>query len=132
MALSQNDTNDSDLPCWIFAPGFREWIESRRPEWRIELNDSQRRRVQAMRDEDQTRVSLAVVDRICCELDLHINEIPDELWTDGPKTGGPRHSQKTKQAVLADIQNGATVRDAAQRAGISRSTVQHWRERKAA
>ena len=123
-------TTDDDevLLWWLDAPGFRDWLESRRPEWRAELPDSQRRRIQSMRADAQLRVSLAVVDRICCLLDLHINEIPDELWTDGPKTGGPTHPIETRQTALGYLDDGETVRAVSERMGIARATIQHWRD----
>lgn len=114
---------------WVHAEGFRAWIDQRRPEWRTELPDSQRRRVLAMTDLRGAKVSLACADRICCLLFLHISEIPEELWTDRPKKGGGViHSETTRADALLAVRKGEPVAHVARRLGIGRSTIDTWRK----
>jgi len=77
---------------YLDGPGFVEWVMRRRPDLdgklRVILGDSQARNFGRWRHGD--KVSLQQADRLCCDLYLHINEIPDELWVEAPARGGTR------------------------------------------
>ena len=77
---------------YLDGPGFVAWVLRRRPDLdgavQTILGKAQGRNFSRWRKGD--RVSLDQADRLCCDLYLHINEIPDELWVEAPARGGAR------------------------------------------
>lgn len=71
---------------WVDGRAFAAWLEGRRPDVRQVLSESQQRTLYRLRAE-RGRGSLDVADRLCVRLSLHINEIPEWIWTTKPGFG---------------------------------------------
>lgn len=71
------------FPEWVDGRAFAGWIEGKREDYRSALSEQQCRTLHGLRSGNR-QGSLGVVDRICVQLSLHINEIPEWIWTDGP------------------------------------------------
>jgi hypothetical protein len=113
------------LPNWVDGQKFVAWLSEIRPDYRSVLDESQGRNLYRM-TEDAAVASLARVDRICVALDLHICEIPDDVWTEPPPNRGRRHSLDTKAEALAMVEDGATVRETADALSLNGATIRYW------
>jgi len=125
------------LPEWVKGPEFAGWIEENAPDWRKQLNESEYRAMHRMVEHQQARASLKVVDQICVRLGFHINEIPEELWTDPPRANSTtfkgRNGAPTqiRQAVLKEAQVGRPLKEISAKYGVAVSTIHSWRRRAA-
>lgn len=119
-------------PEWVDGQKFVEWIEEVRPNHMEELSESQHRALWRFR-QPGAKGALETVDHICCALFLHINEIPEEVWTDGPNKGRRVDGAKKLEA-LELVESGLSLSQAARQAGVHPETLRYWfyRERGAA
>lgn len=124
---------DVKPPEWVDGRAFYDWLTELVPDWRTVLGPSQARAVSRMIDTDGAKTSLRVVDRICCQAGLHINEIPDDVWTDPPKrpTGRPPAPPEIREAAVTALKNGESARQVAARFGVARTTVNNWKNKAA-
>ena len=120
----------TELPEWVDGKAFAGWIEGRRPDLRDVLSESKQRTLYRFRTENG-RGTLDVVDEICCRLSVHINEIPDWIWTDSPKVGrsGLPHEKAIRDKAVRMLKGGAPIRDVSETLGVPFSTVKSWRDR---
>lgn len=70
---------------WVDGPAFVLWLKERRPQSIADLSDSHQRALHRFRKRG-ARARIDVVDAICIEVNLHLTEIPEDLWTDPPGT----------------------------------------------
>ena len=115
----------TDLPEWVDGPKFVEWLGEVRPEYRSILNESQGQNLYRLNVEG-TVGSLSIADRLCVALDLHIAEIPDDVWTDPPPKRTRRHSPGTRTKALELVASGATPNEAGNMLGLDGSTIRYW------
>lgn len=110
------------LPNWVDCRLFIEWLEEVRPEFRSTLAIQGASTFHLSTSDEFA--SLGKVDRICVALDLHICEIPDDVWTD--RSPNRRYSIELEDDALRMIEDGASLRETAKALGISKSTVARW------
>lgn len=117
---------------WVDGKAFAAWIEGRRPDCRSALTDSQQRTLYRLRTEGGCG-SLDAIDRICVHLNLHINEIPEWLWTEAPSFGrtSATYSDETKDRALRMIASGTSLREVSEALGVPKATVTTWKRRAA-
>jgi hypothetical protein len=130
---------------WINGPGFIAWLTEMRP---VEMaknhmngggeggrgtwaNDCDLRAMYRAENEAGT-VSLEVADRICVQLDIHIDsEMPEHLWVEkdpkGRKTRRtPREVAMLKEKARALLAAGHHPRQIAERLDLADRTVRNW------
>jgi len=122
---------DEALPEWVDGPAFIEWLESVRPDYRSRLTDAQKRWAFRLVDE-RARGGLGPVDAVCVRLDLHINEIPEEVWTDPPNLARKENGRivayppEVKAQALGMLREGIHWKEVSDRYGIPGGTVKNW------
>jgi hypothetical protein len=112
-------------PEWVDGEKFVEWIEEVRPNHMEELSESQHRTLWRFR-QSGVKGSLETVDHICCALFLHINEIPEEVWTDEAPNKGRRIDGAKKLEALELVESGVSISQAAKQAGVHPETLRYW------
>jgi hypothetical protein len=120
----------SELAEWVDGKAFAAWLEGRRPDLMTALSENQQRTLYRLKTEDG-RGSLDVVDRFCVTLSLHINEIPEWIWTENKPGFGRRrlrknYSQKTRDLALTMIRNGSSMKDVSEVLNVPLGTVKGW------
>ena len=120
----------TEFPEWVDGKAFAGWIEGRRPDLREVISESQSRALHRLRTENG-RGSLDVVDQICCLLNLHINEIPEWMWTDPPGFGRKpsAYSDDLKERAERMLAGGTAIRDVSEAIGVPAATVKTWKRR---
>ena len=117
----------TEFPEWVDGRAFAAWLEGRRPDLRQAITEAESRALHRLRT-DGGAGTLDLTDRICVRLNLHINEIPEWIWTDPPK----RRRKKTYDPEVRDrakrmLAGGTGVRDVSEMLGVPMKTVAHWR-----
>lgn len=115
---------------WVDGRAFAGWVEGRRPDLRTALTEAQQRALHRLRSEGGAG-SLDLVDRICVRLSIHINEIPEWIWTDRPRVGRkPKvYSAEVKAKAVRMLRGGRTMKDVAMILDLPRTTVKNWKTR---
>lgn len=112
---------------WLDGKAFAAWLEGRRPDLRTRFTDSENRTLYRLRTENG-RASLAVADRLCVRLNVHLNEIPQWVWLPPAKDAANRvRSVSIKGEAVALLADGATVQETAAELKLSTRTVSEWR-----
>lgn len=109
---------------WVDGPRFVEWVEEVRADYMAELSDSQHRAMWRFR-QPGAKAALPTVDRICCALFLHIDEIPEDLWTESPNKGRRIDTEKRAEA-FARIESGNSIAQVAREVGVHYETLRSW------
>lgn len=119
-----------ELPEWVDGKAFVAWLEGRRPDLRDVISESQQRTLYRFRS-DGGRGSLDVVDQICCLLSLHINEIPEWIWTDPPSRDRkkPVYDEALRNKALRMLRGGTAAKDVAAILDLPYGTVRTWKAR---
>ena len=120
----------TDLPEWVDGKAFAAWLEGRRPDLREVISESQSRTLYRFRSEGGCG-SLDVVDQLCCLLNLHINEIPDWVWTEPPSRARstPIHDPAIRERAVRMLNSGTSMREVSEVLGIPFGTVRTWKKR---
>lgn len=120
----------TEFPEWVDGKAFAAWLEGRRPDLRSALTDSQCRTLYRLRIEGGAG-SLDVVDRLCVRLNIHINEIPEWIWTETPRFGQNRreYPPETREKAMRMLRTGRSMRDAATILDLPLETVKTWKRR---
>lgn len=118
------------LPEWVDGRAFAGWLEGKRADYREALSEQQTRTLHRLRSGDG-RGSLDVVDRMCVRLSLHINEIPEWIWTDDPncRPSNRCYPPETKERALAMLRTRTPVREISEALNVPSSTVRVWKRR---
>lgn len=120
---------EETYPEWVDGPAFARWLEEVRPDYRRTLTESQKRWVFRLVDES-AKGGLGRVDAVCVRLDLHINEIPEEVWTDPPhsgfRPGREGYPPELKAQAYAMLRDGAPWKEVSNLYGIPGGTVKNW------
>lgn len=111
-------------PEWVDGQKFVEWIEQVRPNHMEELSESQHRALWRFR-QPGAKGALETVDHICCSLFLHINEIPEDVWTDGPNKGKRVDGAKKFRAIEM-VESGVPISQVAKDVGVAYETLRYW------
>jgi len=122
----------SELAEWVDGKAFAAWLEGRRPDINQAITDSQQRTLYRLKTENGCG-SLDVVDRFCVTLSLHINEIPEWIWTDPPqrKRKRPNYPHEVRNRAVRMLATGSSVRDVSEMLDVPFQTVASWRKRAA-
>lgn len=115
---------------WVDGKSFAAWLEGKRPDLRDVLSESQQRTLYRFRAENG-RGSLDVVDEMCCLLSLHINEIPEWIWTTPPKRARlkPIHDPEIRKKAVRMLNSGTSMREVSETLGIPFGTIRTWKKR---
>lgn len=134
---------------FVNGPGFIAWLHEVRPDdmakggqdgpssnggrgtW---ADDSDLRAIYRAEKECGT-MHLAVADRLCVKLGLHIDvDMPEHLWCDAPQGRPPRRvNQQTKAEIHRLKDEGLTPSEIAERLNLRRQTVsKHLRAKRPA
>lgn len=113
---------------WVDGKAFAAWLEGRRPDLYQAITESQQRTLYRLRTENGCG-SLDVADRFCCALNLHINEIPEWVWSDPPNRQRKEHPPEIRDRACRMLASGSSVRDVSEVMGIPFQTVATWRKR---
>jgi hypothetical protein len=73
---------------WICAKGVLDELHYRSPSWRA-----------VNRWKNGSAASVYAVDRVLCEVGMHISEIPDEFATDDPRLNSLACRSRERQAA---------------------------------
>ena len=114
-----------ELPRWVDGKQFVEWLGKVRPNFRASLTTSDKRNLCRMTEENGV-ASVRKADRLCVTLDLHLSEIPDEIWLHTPPGRVWRHSPDTKAAALEMVEAGAKVREVSDKFAVNEATLRSW------
>lgn len=120
---------------FIDGPGFVEWLMRVRPELEghvvAVLGSSIQRRLYDWK-RGSCPEAFGVPDEICTKLDLHLDEIPDELWlTVRPRVRGKRRPWERQRAVEM-LREGYFPTEIAAQLNVAVGTVRRWGEKVAA
>lgn len=74
------------------------------------------------------RASVYSVDSLMVRLDLHLSEIPDDIWIDSSRTG-QKIDEDQRAELIARLEAGEKVKRLAQEFRVSPSTVRFHRDR---
>lgn len=113
---------------WVDGPGLRVWLEAHGVRY-MDLPSSDQRRLSAAKTEGGC-VSVWVVDRILTRADLHLSDLPDELWRENrAPMSRPADQPITDDAraqAIRDFHAGVPARELARRYGVSPKSIYHW------
>lgn len=118
---------------YLDAEQLTAWIYEIRPDLHESataiLGDTGVRTMHRWRE--QGYVTLDSADKICVALDLHLMEVPEDIWIEKPKRKVRQSLKWEYRRALEMAEEGFFVSEIARNLNVTRNTVRRWLERAA-
>ena len=115
---------------FVDAHGFRNWLLENVPalttEYTATLGSRWCRRMNEWKAPGP-QANLHTVDAMCVHLDIHLSELPDELWQERKEHKPMRNLKWERCRALEMLEEGFFPHEVAKLLGVSQSSVSYWK-----